>query len=376
MPQHVSKTAGITVTGILALAFVTLIGLPGQPTADNGQYRFSPHGDISNGVWRELSLPRGSCAQCHISHNVTESNSYGLFEPNSNQLCFAASAGGCHADMPSGGSAGYPAQESDRLPIGSSDPGYFEFNSGGLRIPGIQNRVRWPGRNVWEDPLHSPHYADQDMPILDFYGYGSCRNCHNPHGTDAPHDMLDTTYAGIVGSQTGALPENYALCLHCHNVNGPVNMDDTSLTIAYYYDRSINPGRRSGHGVSSGGGYVPSGSRLPCFDCHNPHGSQGNSGLGGNAYLLSDQRRGWYGLTDIKNDNDQVRRFCFGCHPPADKTLPTEPVEGLSLEALPQNVEAHNSSSLTHCYECHGGDYSTPTSHNVHNPAPGGQGGP
>ena len=346
--------------------------LPAAGSADDGQFRNSPHGSTSDGVLRTTDLPQGSCAQCHTAHDGGTAQPFGLFQENSNQLCFTASQGGCHADQPAGASSGYPAQESDRMPEGSADPGYFEFNSSGTRIPGLQNLVRWPGQVIWENGLYSQHYSDPDMPIKDVFGWGACDNCHSVHGSLAPHDMLDTTYSGITGSGMSATPENYALCFSCHNdLTGPIGMDDSSRMIAYFYDRSINVGPQAGHGVSTGGGYVAPGSRLPCYDCHNPHGSVGYGGLGGNGYLLSDQRPGWYGLIDIKNDNAQVRRFCSGCHPPSD-VASTGTVEGLSLSPLPALVGAHASTSDVHCYECHGRDYDTPTSRNVHNPDPGG----
>ncbi|MCX6836064.1 MAG: hypothetical protein NTW07_13235 [candidate division Zixibacteria bacterium] len=338
--------------------------------ADNGRYYESPHGSSATGVWRVQDCPRGSCAQCHVTHDAEASLPFGLFQANSNRLCFAASLGGCHADRPSGGTSGYPAQESDRLPVGSSDPGYFEHNSGGIRVAGVQHRVRWPGQFIWEDPQYSPHFASPDMPLKDMDGNGSCDNCHNVHGGPGEHDLLDTTYRGIVGSQSGSQPANYTLCLSCHSQFGPATMDDTARTIAYYYDRSMNPGTNAGHGISNGGGYVPSMSRLPCYDCHNPHGSAGNNGTAGNRYLLSDQRPGWSGLTDIKNNAEQVRRFCFGCHRSSDG-FDGGTVEGMTLNALPSDESAHQYSSTQHCYDCHGGDYSSPTSHNVHNPDPG-----
>jgi len=339
--------------------------LIGVSQADNGRYRSSAHSSPSTGVWRATVFPRGSCAQCHTSHGDGTPSPYGLFEENSNRLCFGASLGGCHADRPTGATLGYPAQESDRMPTGSSDPGYFEYNVGGQRVPGVQNLVRWPGRLIWEDPLFSPHYADPDMPLKDLYGNGACDNCHNVHGGPNAHDLLDTTYRGIVGSQIGALPSNYALCLNCHSQFGPPGMDDTSRMIAYYYDRSINPKKRSGHGFG-GLGYVPSNSRMPCFDCHNAHGSIGNGNSGGNRYLISDQRPGWYGLTDIKNNNAQVRRFCFGCHRSSDG-LGGGTVEGVMPGRLPGRPD-HQYNGTTHCYNCHGRDYSTPTGNNVHNP--------
>lgn len=334
-----------------------------------GPYADSPHGSQSTGVIRTTDFARGSCGQCHSNHDLTTAHPFGLFAVPANDLCFGASLGGCHADKPSGATSGYPAQESDRMPAGSSDPGYFEYSTGSTRIPGLANQVRWPGRTIWEDPLHSSHFSDPDMPLKDAYGNGSCDNCHDVHGGRSLHDMLDTTYQGIVGSQIGPQPQQYALCLNCHSITGPAGMSDSSRNIAYYYDRTVNPGHASGHGPDAGG-YVPSGTRMPCFNCHNAHGSEGFGGLGANASLISDQRPGWYGLTDIRNDVDQVHRFCFGCHPSSDG-VGGGTVEGITPEPLPDDVPAHASSSAEHCYDCHGRDYSGPTANNVHNPASG-----
>ena len=109
------------------------------------------------------------------------------------------------------------------------------------------------------------------------------------------------------------------------------------------------------------------GARLPCYDCHNPHGSQGFGGGGPNKYLLSDQRPGWYGLDSIKTSSAQARRFCFGCHKSSDG-LYGGVVEGLTLSPLPNDVAEHSASGQAHCYDCHGRDYSSSTSFNIHNP--------
>jgi predicted CXXCH cytochrome family protein len=360
--RHITFVSAV----LLVLSFLASVVV-----GDNGNYRNTPHGSRDYGVLRTNEYPRGSCAQCHTSHFSTGANPFGLFRENSNEICFSASQGGCHADRPSGGTSGYPAQEADRLPNGSSDPGYFEYSAGGQRVPGLANRVRWPGRTIWEDALNSTHFDDPNMPLKDAYGHGSCDNCHSPHGGISQHDMLDTTYSGIAGSQIGSSPDNYALCLKCHSITGPTGMREASRNIAYYFDRSINPGSLSGHGIRSGGAYVPSGSRLPCYDCHNAHGSTGNGGAGPNKFLLSDQRPGWYGLTDITNDASQVRRFCFGCHKSSDN-VGGGTVEGMTLAPLPNTIGAHASTATNHCYDCHGRDYTTPTSNNIHNPSPGG----
>jgi hypothetical protein len=346
---------------------VVIMVLASVLQADNGRYRTSPHGSSQSGVLRTSDYPRGSCAQCHTPHDLASAYPYALFRENSNDLCMTASQGGCHADQPTGATSGYPAQESDRLPQGSSDPGYFEYNNGGIRLTGLANLVRWPGQQVWEDVVSSPHKTDPDMPLKDAYGNGSCLNCHDVHGGASAHDMLDTTYSGITSAVLDPGAGNLVLCLSCHSRNAPIGMDDSSKYIADYYDRSLNPGGSSGHGIVRGDGYVSAGARLPCYDCHNPHGSQGFGKLGANGFLLSDQRPGWYGLTDLKNDSVQVRRFCFGCHMSSDG-LYGGVVEGLTLRVLPNDVPDHASTATSHCYDCHGRDYTSPTGHNVHNP--------
>lgn len=352
---------------LVMVPILFILVLPLALDAADGRYRLSPHGSSQSGVYRTDGYPRGSCAQCHSSHEVTVDYPYSLFRENSNELCMTASQGGCHADQPTGGTSGYPAQESDRLPNGSSDPGYFEYNNGGIRLPGLINHVRWPGKQVWENGLYSAHFRDPDMPILDALGDGSCDNCHDVHGGPSSHDMLDTAYSGITTALGAPLATNLELCLSCHSRYGPVGMSDSARYIADYYDRSLNPSGASGHGILRGSGYVTAGARLPCYDCHNPHGSQGFGNLGPNGYLLSDQRTGWYDLTDIKNDSVQVRRFCLGCHPSSDG-VGGGTVEGITLLPLPASVPDHSSLALSHCYDCHGRDYTSSTSHNVHNP--------
>jgi hypothetical protein len=90
-----------------------------------------------------------------------------------------------------------------------------------------------------------------------------------------------------------------------------------------------------------------------------------------NGYLLSDQRPGWYGLTDTKTDPTQNRRFCLGCHIPADGVPGSIEVGGIVMNAL-SNEAAHLSTATEGCFDCHGADYSTPTSFNVHHPGEGG----
>ena len=337
-----------------------------------GNYNTSPHADTTYGVLRDNSFPRADCSQCHTLHDGESPKDFSLFTENTNSLCYAGNS--CHLNTP----PGYPAGETDRMPESSSYPGYFEYNSGGTKIKGENNRKRWPGQVVFENPntwmagkYYSPHRNDPDMPKKDASNYGLCRNCHNPHGASNYFDMLDTAYLNIQGAQIGGRPSNYQLCFECHSTTGPADMDQENKYIADYYDQSVNNDQQSGHQIKTTQGYVTAGDKLPCYDCHNPHGSRGNDGVNPNAYLISDQRSDWSGLDSTKTSNYQVRKFCFGCHKSSDNQGGGE-VEGITMSAITSGIDAHNYSHSTHCYDCHGGDYSGPTSRNIHHPSPGG----
>jgi hypothetical protein len=113
--------------------------------------------------------------------------------------------------------------------------------------------------------------------------------------------------------------------------------------------------------------HIRQGDKLPCYDCHNPHGSRGFNGQGPNAYLISDERDGWYGLTHTKDDPAQSRRFCLGCHIPSDGVAGSLTVEGIVMNAIPDRP-GHRGTDTQGCFQCHGAAYSSSQSFNVHNP--------
>jgi len=329
------------------------------------------HLSPSAGVFRDPSVPRGDCRQCHISHAGASPQVQNLFAPNDNMLCYSTSGvEGCHINRPSGGSAGYPAQEQDRFPDQHLYHGYFEANDGGEKTPGANHRVRWPGRLIWENLTYSRHYASPAMPRLDGAGRGACLNCHEPHNGAGPYGQLVRVYGPIAGAATNGAPPEYAICLDCHGPNGPSGMSPESRRIADFYSRVATGSSRAGHAIDETRGAVKKGDRLPCYDCHNPHGSAGGDGQHPNAFLLSDQRPGWYGLTGIDTSSVQVRRFCTGCHAYPDLPGSGGTVEGVRPKTLP-NEPPHRSYETRHCYDCHGRDYSSPTGFNVHNPSGG-----
>ncbi|MGA1870984.1 MAG: hypothetical protein ACMUJM_20800 [bacterium] len=317
----------------------------------------------------EYGWKAGECEQCHRQHAKGDSpNDYLLFAENNNAICFS---NGCHGGKPDT----YPSQETDRVPAGLF-AGYFEkygnYDGNVKRATTRNNRARWPGKDVYENSLYSPHYNDSDnlndpdMPLKDKDAKGLCLNCHNPHaviGPDAdpniPFDLLRDTYLNT-GSSSDDAEKNYKLCFNCHE-----NIKEYYTITSSEYDPNS-----SGHQIrmnsslaSEWPDYISRGDKLSCSNCHNPHGSNRN-----NKYLLSDQREGWYNLSDTLANAEECRRFCFGCHVPSDGNPDdAHTVEGIKMQKLPE-FGAHKASSPQSCYQCHGKDYSRTTSYNVHHP--------
>jgi hypothetical protein len=377
------KPAPIAV--VAALGALALIALGAPDIGRAGAQTFDPHGDPQTGVLRTTTQPstRGECSQCHPQHgDPWTGTAYfrSLFTENTNSLAFwDLGDADCHGGRP----INYPLRESDRIPDTGPDPGYFEANTGGVRRAGVELRGRWPGEAVYTNSATtpdgrfiSPHAQDPDMPRRDASGEGLCLNCHDPHGTGSQRDLLVATYGGIGGHQGNAPPPEYAHCLACHGSGGPPAMELENRFIEDYYDAGLN-GERAGHQIRkshdiaiSWPAHIQVGDRLPCYDCHNPHGSRGNDGAQPNGFLLSDQRPGWNGLTDTMNDPAQARRFCLGCHIASDGIAGSQTVEGIVMNTLPDEPE-HHSTATRSCHDCHGRDYSSPTGNNVHNPAEG-----
>jgi hypothetical protein len=367
--------------GLTLLAGLQVAG--STHTADHKDL-FDPHGDPDTGVWRIATQPptRGECIQCHETHAPAGSappTRQGLFAPNDNGLCYCpGSASPCHQATP----PGYPADEADRIPEGLPGAGYFEVNAGGRRVPGVLHRERWPGAIVFEDDrilgdgrYVSPHRSDANMPRRDPGGRGMCLNCHDVHGSENAFDILVDTYSSIAGWTDPGPPAAYALCFRCHGRRGPAGMRQENRWIEDYYDEALQGSGTAGHQIRlsaksalSWPSTVRKGDRLPCYDCHNPHGSRGNDGSHPNAFLISDQRDSWSDLTATASDPLQNRRFCLGCHIPSDGMPGSVTVEGIVMNAIPAGVPEHATASWEGCFRCHGGDYSSATAHNVHHP--------
>jgi len=359
----------------LAAALLVLAGsrLPAQVQS-------GPHTDPVYGVERVATTPPtiGACTQCHDMHGDDQTFPPAapvLFRPDDNNLCYDTSGvRGCHNSTP----LNYPLVDSDFMPVYTQYPGYPEANASGDKIHGVQYRGRWPGSYVYESTATvnghdiSPHRNDIDMPRQDAQGHGLCLNCHDPHGTDNPFDMLLGTYRGVEGHADFGPPAAYQECFSCHGPDGPPGMNSAGRYIQDFYDEGLNP-QTAGHQIRrnpaialSWPSYMQVGDKLPCYICHNPHGSRGNNGAEPNAYLLNDAIPGWSGITDPLNVAEQGRRVCFGCHIPSDGVPGSRVVLGIVMNTIP-NKMPHRSSNRRNCMDVHGNFYGSSTSHNIHN---------
>ncbi len=363
-------------SALLAGVLILLAGLVG------GQTLPGPHMDSTHGVHRVLTSPPtiGDCIQCHETHGDEDGLAIPeapiLFRANDNNFCFDTSGvGGCHNNT----ALNYPLPDTDFMPDFGDYPGYPEANSGGDKTRGVEYRGRWPGSFVFETTAMtggryvSPHRNDIDMPLQDSQGTGQCLNCHSPHGTPNPFDQLTGDYRGMEGHADFGAPTAYDLCFDCHGSSGPPGMNTNGRMIQDFYDESLNP-QTAGHQIRlnpdiaiSWPSWVQAGDKLPCYICHNPHGSQGNNGAQPNAFLLNDAIPGWSGITDPINVSSQGRAVCFGCHIPSDGVPGSITVMGIVMNTLPDKGP-HRTVGARNCMEVHGDMYGSSTSWNVHNP--------
>lgn len=253
-------------------------------------------------------------------------------------------------------------------------------------------RGTFPGKTIAQDPAKNGHARIIASPGRDA---GGCMYCHSSHASDAPYSGIMTErgeYRSMIGADNSVEIESerisgdYAsLCLSCHNNSHEKTPWQSAVDIASLVslpngsteaDKTAFLASNAGHKIQSSGSTIPTGSNIPCYICHSPHGSR-------------------YGNT--KNINDELvqgistaglaRDFCFTCHVSNDgkvlktdasgymnlsdvTTGPDQPrttILGLSRAAgttkltLPSGIVAarHMSTDTEPCYSCHG---------NTHNP--------
>jgi len=277
-----------------------------------------------------------------------------------NELCLA-----CHSTGAAWFGPGYPepanpTRDATGYPIAGTwtGPDTYESTSSAHRL--IPEATRTVG-------VSEPVRREQ----------GDCLYCHAAHGGANDYDGLLTTYT-VPSTATLAADKadgSYAaLCFTCHGGQTPSGFATTPVDIKRFATAS---GGRGGHAIVTSGGTLPVGSPLPCFECHNPHGSSRD-----NASMLSDER----GANLSTSTDAGVRAFCFTCHTTSDTAHGWDsdagalaPVAlGSEIVGLPRDgallrlpaTSGHAETDTASCYDCHGDSYEL-DGRNVHNPGSG-----
>lgn len=330
------------------------------------------------------------CSSCHSAHFDSASR------PKQPHLQINGKAVGgdnyswcqaCHDDPASWVATPYP------YPAGSISSTKPQRAQDGYPVAGT-----FPGSTAYNDTTFNAHNPTSSTNVVwpeSGRPSGDCRNCHAAHANNSPYDALVAPFrptpddATVLSDrQNGTYAE---LCLTCHD--GSPSAKNIKQFVTHDYDKTGND-YTGGHRIVTAGGTLPAGAPLPCYDCHNPHGSKGNNGTQPNKRLISDEQ--WSGIDTSTTAG--VVGFCTKCHLPWEyvaqsgqpeaNTVPSgqlTQIEGLDRRvaanklSLPSGISAHGKANLTtpteSCYECHGNSYDSPTEStgfNVHRPAPAG----
>ncbi|MCL5943109.1 MAG: Ig-like domain-containing protein, partial [Actinobacteria bacterium] len=281
----------------------------------------------------------------------------------------------------------------------------YPYPSGGISATRPQRAANgyptlgtFPGRTTYNNTTYNPHNPTTSTNVVwpgSGRPSGDCRNCHASHGNTAQYDALAATFRPTPDAATAQSDRQngtYAqLCLTCHD--GSPASSNILQFVSYQYNLTGDD-YTGGHRIFTSGGTLPVGAPLPCYDCHNPHGSKGNNGTQPNRKLISDEQWSNIDTTTIAG----VVGFCTKCHLPWEyvagsgqpeaNTVPAGQltfIEGLDRRvaanklSLPNVTAAHGKANMltptTSCYDCHGNSYAAPSASagfNVHRPARGG----
>ncbi len=208
----------LQVAGWVALV-LTLVTVSVVVTADGGLFTQSTHGNAATGVERDMTLPKGSCAQCHTGHGSNPGD-FGLWTANDNSLCFT-----CHG--------------------------------GSLRS--------YPGQTLYSSSGHAVSASS-----LNGRSVGRCVQCHNPHGTGDQQVIFPHL--------TARLEEE--TCYTCHGTGfRPTGAADIQSQVNNVYSHRVADTQRKHDDLAESGSAIvnpnPSLSgmnrHVECSDCHNPH---------------------------------------------------------------------------------------------------------
>ncbi|MHB1019588.1 MAG: cytochrome c3 family protein [Coriobacteriia bacterium] len=242
----------------------------------------------------------------------------------------------------------------------------------------------FPGQTVYGTPAKNAH-ASIPAGSMDDWAMasreatrvaGDCLWCHSGHRGVSEYDGLVGKFGASTDQVKDTVNGEYAeVCFTCHKVDGLVPAPDIASA-------ALGDAADSGHTIRTDDARYPKGSPLPCYECHNPHGSTRN-----NTANISDalgqnlDPRDPADPLNVGASKEKVRQFCFSCHVTYDvDPLTTRPwawdsvagayvavTDGATAIGLPRNVavgvndlrlpmaNGHNVGDTDRaCYECHG----------------------
>ena len=329
-----------------------------------------------------ITTPTGStgwngCSTCHNSHGAAANNAMipttiinGIPVTESGpEACLA-----CHDSKDSWYGSGYPS---------TSKP---TRDATGFPVSGV-----WPGPDTYLSSANAHGALPETTQTLPAGNdvkrqTGDCLYCHAAHRGANAYDGLLTTFTVPAASTLASDQADgsfAALCFTCHGGDKPQGFASVPVNIKTFVTSTSTATAsftgHGGHSIVTSGGALPVGSPLPCFECHNPHGSSRN-----NHAEISDE---------LGRDLDTrsalgVRQFCFTCHSTSDSVAgwdgetssyiavsAKDTVVGLPRDGAQLRLNSnygHNEVDNVSCYSCHGDDYSA-GGNNVHDPSPDGQ---
>jgi len=181
----------------------------------------------------------------------------------------------------------------------------------------------FPGATVYTTPAKNAH-ANIPAGSMDDWVMasreatrvaGDCLWCHSGHRGKSEYDGLVDTFGASGASAADLVEGDYAaVCFRCHSAElavgvqfyGPYTVPDVASS-ALATDTTAS--RSNGHRIRSEGSTLPQNAPLPCYECHNPHGSER-----GNSRLISDVLGA---ELDVSTDAG-MRAFCLTCHSTSD----------------------------------------------------------
>lgn len=255
-------------------------------------------------------------------------------------------------------------------------------------VSGYPTTGTFPGATVYSTPAKNAHANIPAGSMGDWVMgsreatrvAGDCLWCHSGHRGKSEYDGLIARFNASTAQVKDTRDGEYAeVCFLCHTTGGLVEAPDIKTA-------ALGDPVDSGHTVRTVGGLYAPGAPLPCYECHNPHGSNRN-----NTANISDtlgqnlDPRNPADPTNVGASAEKVRAFCFSCHVTYDVDAGTgrpwawdsTAASGVGAYApvpttakvvgLNRNVavgvndlripmaNGHNKADTTRsCYECHG----------------------